>query len=67
MIVILSIGAFCMLYGIGGIGGLVGMKVLCSLSIIIGVTWWIICYKQQELLDEIKDLKKEIKKLEEKK
>ena len=64
MIVILSIVAFFILYDIVGI---IGIEVLCIVSLIIGVTWWLICYKQQELMNEIKDLKKEIKKLEEKK
>ena len=64
MIVILSIIVFCLLYCIVDF---IGIEVLCSVSMIIGITWWLICYKQQELLDEIKDLKKEIKKLEEKK
>lgn len=64
MIVIFTIIVFFFLYGIGGI---IGMKVLCLVSLIIGITWWVICEKHQELIDEIKDLKKEIKQLEEKK
>ena len=64
MIAIFSIVAFCLLYCIVGF---IGIEVLCSVSTIIGITWWLICYKQQKLMDEIKDLKKEIKKLEEKK
>ena len=65
MVVLLSFVAFCLLYGIGGV---IGIELLCSVSMIIGLTWWLIYYyKQQELLDEIKNLKKEIKKLEEKK
>ena len=64
MIAILSIVAFFILYDIVGI---IGVEVLCIVSLIIGVTWWLICYKQQELMNEIKDLKKEIKKLEENK
>ena len=34
---------------------------------IIGISWWLSCNNQQELMDEIKDLKKEIKELKEKK
>ena len=64
MIAILSIVAFFILYDIVGI---IGIEVVCIVSLIIGVTWWLICYKQQELMNEIKDLKKEIKKLEENK
>ena len=64
MIAILSIVAFFILYDIVG---LFGIEVVCIVSLIIGVTWWLICYKQQELMNEIKDLKKEIKKLEENK
>lgn len=61
MIAILSIVPFFMLYGI------VSQEVLCSISIIIGLTWWLICYKHKVLINEINDLKKEIKKIEEKK
>ena len=64
MIVILSVFAFFMLYvGIS----FIGIKVLCSIAMIIGITWWLSCNNQQELMDEIKDLKKEIKELKEKK
>lgn len=31
------------------------------------MTWWLICHNQRELMDEIKDLKKEIKELKDKK
>ena len=64
MIAILSVIGFFLLYGIVGF---IGMEVLCPIRIITGITWWLICYKQQELMDEIKDLKKEIKELKEKK
>ena len=64
MIAILSVVAFFILYDIVGI---IGIEVLCIVSLIIGVRWWLICYTQQELMNEIKDLKNEIKKLEEKK
>ena len=64
MIAILSVVAFCMLYAAASF---IGIKVLCSLSMIIGISWWLICHNQQELMDEIKDLKKEIKELKEKK
>ena len=61
---ILSIFAFFMLYvGIS----FIGIKVLCSIAMIIGISWWLSCNNQQELMDEIKDLKKEIKELKEKK
>ena len=61
---ILSIFAFFMLYvGIS----FIGIKVLCSIAMIIGISWWLICNNQQEPMDEIKDLKKEIKELKDKK
>ena len=64
MIAILTVLAFFMLYvGIS----FIGIKVLCSIAMIIGISWWLICNNQQELMDEIKDLKKEIKELKEKK
>ena len=64
LLVILSVFAFFMLYvGIS----FIGIKVLCSIAMIIGISWWLICNNQQELMDEIKDLKKEIKELKEKK
>ena len=64
MIVIFSVVAFFMLYvGIS----FIGIKVICSIAMIIGTTWWLSCNNQQELMDEIKDLKKEIKELKEKK
>ena len=59
-VAILSIVAFFMLHDIVGV---VGQEVLCSISVIIGL----ICYKHKVLMNEIKDLKKEIKKFEEKK
>ena len=64
MIAIFSVVAFCMLY-VGA--SFVDIKVLCSIAMIIGITWWLACNIQQELTDEIKDLKKEIKELKEKK
>ena len=64
MIAIFSVVAFCMLY-VGA--SFVDIKVLCSIAMIIGITWWLACNIQQELTDEIKDLKKEIKELKDKK
>ena len=58
MIAILSVVAFFMLYA--GISFL-DIKVICSIAMIIGISWWLACNNQQELMDEIKDLKKEIK------
>ena len=64
MLAILSVFAFFMLYvGIS----FIGIKVLCSIAMIIGISWWLICNNQREFMDEIKDLKKEIKELKEKK
>ena len=64
MIVIFSVVAFCMLYA--GVS-FIDIKVICSIAMIIGITWWLACNNQQELMNEIKDLKKEIKELKEKK
>ena len=64
MIAILSVVAFCMLYA--GVS-FIDIKVICSIAMIIGISWWLSCNNQQELMDEIKDLKKEIKELKEKK
>ena len=64
MIAIFSVVAFCMLY-VGA--SFIGIKVLCSMAMIIGISWWFACHNQQELMDEIKDLKKEIKELKDKK
>ena len=64
MIAILSVVAFFMLYAGASF---IGITVLCSIAMIIGITWWLACNNQRELLNEIKDLKKEIKELKEKK
>ena len=64
MIVIFSVVAFCMLYS--GVS-FIDIKVICSIAMIIGISWWLACNNQQELMNEIKDLKKEIKELKEKK
>ena len=64
MIAILTVLAFFMLYV--GINFL-DINVLCSIAMIIGITWWLSCNNQQELMNEIKDLKKEINELKEKK
>ena len=64
MIVIFSVVAFCMLYA--GVS-FIDIKVICSIAMIIGISWWLICHNQQELMDEIKNLKKEIKELKNKK
>ena len=64
LLAILSVFAFFMLYvGIS----FIGIKVLCSIAMIIGISWWLACNNKQELMNEIKDLKKEIKELKEKK
>ena len=64
MVAIFFVLAFFMLYvGIS----FIGIKVLCSIAMIIGISWWLSCNNQQELMDEIKDLKKEIKELKDKK
>ena len=64
MIAILTVLVFFVLYvGIS----FIGIKVLYSIAMIIGITWWLACNNQQELMNEIKDLKKEIKELKEKK
>ena len=64
MIVIFSVVAFCMLYA--GVS-FIDIKVICSIAMIIGISWWLACNNQQELMNEIKDLKKEIKELKDKK
>ena len=64
MIAILSVVAFFMLYAGASF---IGIKVLSSMAMIIGISWWLICHNQRELMDEIKDLKKEIKELKDKK
>ena len=64
MIAILSVLAFFILYAGASF---IGIQVLCSIAMIFGLTWWLICHNQQELMDEIKDLRKEIKELKEKK
>ena len=64
LLAILSVFAFFMLYvGIS----FIGIKVLCSIAMIIGISWWLACNNQRELMDEIKNLKKEIKELKERK
>ena len=64
MIAILSVVAFFMLYAGASF---IGIKVICSIAMIIGISWWLSCNNQQELMNEIKDLKKEINELKEKK
>ena len=64
MIAIFSVVAFCMLY-VGA--SFVDIKVLCSIAIIIVITWWLACNNKQYMMNEIKDLKKEIKELKDKK
>ena len=64
MIAILSVVAFCVLYAGASF---LDIKVICSIAMIVGITWWLSCNNQQELMDEIKDLKKEIKELKDKK
>lgn len=64
MIAILSVVAFCILYAGASF---LDIKVICSIAMIVGITWWLSCNNQQELMDEIKDLKKEIKELKDKK
>ena len=64
MIAIFSVVAFCMLYAGASF---IGIKVICSIAMIIGISWWLACNNQQALMDEINDLKKEIKELKEKK
>ena len=64
MIAILSVVAFFMLYA--GISFL-DIKVICSIAMIIGISWWLACNNQRELMDEIKNLKKEIKERKERK
>ena len=64
MIAIFSVVAFCMLYAGASF---IGIKVLCSIAMIIGISWWLACNNQRELMDEIKNLKKEIKELKDKK
>ena len=63
MIAILSVLAFFILYAGASFAGIL---VLCSIAMIFGLTWWLICLNQKELMDEIKDLRKEIKELKEK-
>ena len=63
MIAILSVLAFFMLYASASF---IGILVLCSIAMIFGLTWWLMCLNQKELMDEIKDLRKEIKELKEK-
>lgn len=64
IIAILTVLAFFILYAGASF---IGIKVLCSIAMIIGISWWLACNNQHELMDEIKDLKKEIKELKEKK